>query len=120
MSNTSFSKRGVTALYSSRRRKLIPKSVIVKVTERDCLESFTKYLAGECHFAENTVKTFHNDMKNFLEWLGNRITSRLTISDLADYVDWLHKRNFAQTTLARHIASLRLFFGYLQLGAKVG
>ena len=39
----------------------------------------------------------------------------LTIRDLADYVGWLHERKLSPTSIARHIASLRVFFRYLQL-----
>ena len=102
-------------LHNSRRRKLILKPVVVKTTEQVWLESFVEYLAGECHLAENTVAAYRRDMSHFWEWRGNRIVSHLTIADLADYIDWLHKRNFAPATLARHIVSLRLFYRYLQL-----
>ena len=39
----------------------------------------------------------------------------LTIRDLADYVAWLHGRKLSPTSIARHIASLKVFFRYLQL-----
>ena len=89
--------------------------MVVKTTEQVWLESFVEYLTGECHLAENTVMAYHRDMKHFWEWRGNRQVSHLTVSDLADYVDWLHKHHLAPATLARHIVSLRLFYRYLQL-----
>jgi integrase/recombinase XerD len=39
----------------------------------------------------------------------------LDIHQLADYADWIHQKNFAPATLARHIVSLRVFLRYLQL-----
>ena len=39
----------------------------------------------------------------------------LTVRDLADYVAWLHERPLGPTSIARHIASLKVFFRYLQL-----
>jgi integrase/recombinase XerD len=104
-----------TVLFSTRRRKLVLKPMVAKTTERVWLESFVEYLAGECHLAENTVLAYHRDMQHFWEWRGNRMIAHLTISDLADYVDWLHRRNLAPSTLARHIVTLRLFYRYLQL-----
>ncbi|MCL2118481.1 MAG: tyrosine recombinase [Planctomycetaceae bacterium] len=89
--------------------------MVVKTTELVWLESFVEYLAGECHLAENTVAAYRRDMNHFWEWRGNRMVSHLTISDLADYIDWLHRRNFSPATLARHIVSLRLFYRYLQI-----
>ena len=58
---------------------------------------------------------YRRDMKHFWEWRDDRMISHLTISDLANYVEWLHKRNLAPATLARHIVTLRLFYRYLQL-----
>jgi integrase/recombinase XerD len=39
----------------------------------------------------------------------------LSIRDLADYVAWLHGRELAPASIARHIVSLKVFFRYLQL-----
>ena len=105
-------------LQNPRRRELIPKWMIVKTTERDLLKSFTEYLAGECYLAESTVKAYHRDIKHFWEFfrsLGNRTISSLTVSDLTDYVGWLHKRNLAPVTMSRHVITLRLFYRFLQL-----
>jgi len=101
--------------HNPRRRKLVLKPLIVKTTEQEWFESFVEYLSGECHLAENTVMAYRRDMKHFWEWRESRTVSHLTISDLADYIDWLKKRNFAPATLARHIVTLRLFYRYLQL-----
>jgi len=87
----------------------------VKTPKRDLLKSFTNYLVGECFLADSTVVAYHRDMKHFFEWLGKRKIIRLTISDLADYVGWLHDRNYAPATLLRHVIVLRLFYRFLQL-----
>ena len=39
----------------------------------------------------------------------------LTIKELAEYAGWLHDRQLAPASLARHLVSLKLFFRYLQL-----
>ena len=39
----------------------------------------------------------------------------LTIQELADYAGWLHQHKLAPASIARHLASLRMFFRYLQL-----
>ncbi len=41
--------------------------------------------------------------------------AQLTIQELADYALWLHQRSLAPASIARHLASLRVFFRYLQL-----
>ena len=101
--------------HNPRRRKLVLKPSVVKTTEQVWLDSFVEYLSGECHLAENTVHAYHRDMKRFRQWQGDRLVTHLTVSDLADYVGWLHEKQLAPASLARHIVSLRLFYRYLQL-----
>lgn len=79
------------------------------------IEAFLTYIAGERQLADNTVQAYKRDLNRFFEWLGNRQPNDLTIRDLADYAAWLHSHEFAPATLARHLASLRVFFRYLQL-----
>lgn len=102
-------------LHNPRRRKLVLKPMVAKTTEQAWLESFIEYLSGECHLAENTVDAYRRDMRHFWQWRGDRLVLHLTISDLADYVDWLHQKHLAPASLARHVVSLRLFYRYLQL-----
>jgi integrase/recombinase XerD len=82
---------------------------------RNWLESFVAYAAGECHLADNTVAAYHRDLRHFFEWLQRRSIPALSIRDLADYVSWLHGRELAPASIARHIVSLKVFFRYLQL-----
>ena len=79
------------------------------------LDSFIAYTAGECHLAENTVAAYRRDTRRFFQWLEARPVTALSIRDLADYVNWLHERKLSPTSIARHIASLKVFFRYLQL-----
>ena len=79
------------------------------------LEAFVAYTAGECHLAENTVAAYRRDLEHFFTWLQRRGIPELTIRDLADYVGWLHARELAPASIARHIVSLKVFFRYLQL-----
>ncbi|MGL4595865.1 MAG: site-specific tyrosine recombinase [Thermoguttaceae bacterium] len=101
--------------HNQRRRRLIPKTIQTHPNAQKWLEPFLHYIASEAQLAQNTVDAYERDMKRFLEWLDNRQVERLNIRQLADYVDWLHRKQFAPATLARHIVSLRVFFRYLQL-----
>jgi len=79
------------------------------------LDAFVDYAAGECHLAENTVAAYRRDLRRFSEWLAGRSIPELTIRDLSDYAAWLHQRDLAPASLARHLVSLKVFFRYLQL-----
>lgn len=77
--------------------------------------AFFDYLRGECRLAENTVAAYQRDLRRFDEWLKGRPVAFLRIQDLSDYMGWLHERNLAPASIARHIVALRMFFRYLQL-----
>jgi integrase/recombinase XerD len=79
------------------------------------VDGFVSYAAGECHLAEHTVAAYRRDLRRFLEWLGERQVAALSIRDLADYAGWLHQQGLAPASIARHLASLRVFFRFLQL-----
>lgn len=98
------------------RRKLVKPAVAASgaVTGR-WIESFVDYLRSECHLAENTVAAYHRDLRRFYSWLAGRRIAQLKIQELADYAGWLHKRELAPASIARHLASLRMFCRYLQL-----
>jgi integrase/recombinase XerD len=72
-------------------------------------------LRSECHLAANTVSAYERDLRRFISWLAGRRIGQLTIQELADYAAWLNQRQLAPASVARHIASLRVFFRYLQL-----
>lgn len=77
--------------------------------------AFADYLRGECHLADNTVIAYRRDLRRFYVWLGDKKIPALTVQQLADYASWLHEKQLAPASLARHLVSLKLFFRYLQL-----
>jgi len=97
------------------KKPLRPRPPSAAMISTSYLESFIAYVAGECHLAENTVAAYRRDTRRFFQWLQARAVTALTIRDLADYVGWLYERKLNPTSIARHIASLKVFFRYLQL-----
>lgn len=78
-------------------------------------ESFERYLRTECHLSENTVAAYGRDLKRLLKWLGNRRLGQLKVSELARYPAWLAEQQLAPKSVVRHVASLKVFFRFLQL-----
>jgi integrase/recombinase XerD len=98
-----------------RRKLLKPAAVATSAITGRWIESFVDYLRSECHLSENTVAAYHRDLRRFYSWLAGRRVAQLSIQELADYAGWLHQRKLAPASIARHLASLRIFFRYLQL-----
>ncbi len=98
-----------------RRKLLKPAAVATTAIAGRWIESFVDYLRSECHLSENTVVAYHRDLRRFYVWVAGRRIPQLSIQDLADYANWLHQRKLAPASIGRHLASLRIFFRYLQL-----
>ena len=94
---------------------LKPATVVSGAVTGRWIESFVDYLRSECHLAANTVLAYHRDLRRFYSWLAGRRIVQLSIQELAEYATWLHQRKLAPASIARHLASLRIFFRYLQL-----
>ncbi len=85
-----------------------------RLTQTIC-DEYLDYLSGECHLAANTIAAYGRDMKRFVAWLGKRKLSRLTVSDVSDFVGTLHESGLAPPSIARCVVAVRMFFKYLQL-----
>ncbi|MEX0677522.1 MAG: site-specific tyrosine recombinase XerD [Pirellulales bacterium] len=103
-----------------RRKLLKPAAVATSAVTGRWIESFVDYLRSECHLSENTVVAYHRDLRRFYAWLAGRRVAQLSIQELADYAGWLDERKLAPASIARHLASLRIFFRYLQLEGLLG
>jgi len=82
------------------------------------LQPFLYYLEAECGMAENTVRAYRSDLVQFLEWLRLKGSMRLSEVDLGlftKYLTWLHGRQLAASTIARHLISIKMFFRFLVL-----
>ncbi len=97
------------------RKKLKPRR---ESAERDAARwqaDFVDYLRSECHLAKNTIAAYGRDMAKFFTWLGSRRLQQLRVSDLAGYPAWLTEQTLAPKSVTRHVASLKVFFRFLQL-----
>jgi integrase/recombinase XerD len=101
---------------ATRKRKLlVARSEPAQRPEGRWTEAFFEYLTGECRLAANTIAAYRRDIQRFQAWLEGRTVRSLKIADLSDYVAWLHARQLAPASIARHIVALRMYFRYLQL-----
>ena len=98
------------------KRKLVkPRRQNQAEVSRQWSESFVHYLQSECHLATNTVVAYGRDLRRFFAWLGRRSLTGLSVGDLSQYPAWLLEQKLSPTSVSRHIASLKVFFRYLQL-----
>lgn len=79
---------------------------------------FIAYLRHECGLSDNSVAAYRRDLDRFLTWCDEaRVTSfaSLDIGRLGEYLDYLNSLKLAPSSVARHVASLKMFFRFLVL-----
>lgn len=85
----------------------------------DAIEGFLRYLKIERNASELTLKSYSEDFNSLLDYFRDRVESvpapnQVHTAMLRGYVAYLHECNYAKTTMARRLASLRSFFRYCQ------
>lgn len=82
------------------------------------LNGFLMYLEAECGMSDNTVQAYRRDLTKFFDW--NAKNSRRTVHEmdvptLTAFLAYLQSLDLAGTSIARNLASIRMFFRYLML-----
>lgn len=81
------------------------------------VDGFLRSLRIERNASPLTLKSYAEDFNSFFDYLQDRVgrvpePSETDISMLRGYVAYLHECQYAKTTIARRLASLRSFFRY--------
>jgi len=81
------------------------------------IESFLRHLRIEKNVAPLTLKSYAEDFESLLAYFGERLGSvpdpgEISVGILRGYVSYLHECQYAKTTIARRLASLRTFFRF--------
>ncbi|MCS7164390.1 MAG: site-specific tyrosine recombinase XerD [Thermodesulfovibrio sp.] len=83
----------------------------------EILKKFINYLFTEKALSINTVKSYENDLKNFLRWLNekNIMLSDCKKNDIVHYLLYLKEKAYATTSIARILSSIKQFFRFMIL-----
>lgn len=80
------------------------------------IQEFLDYLTAERGSSDNTVSAYRNDLTQFAEFMAGRNKTDwadVTRDDLIEYILWLKEREYASATVARKVAAMKSFFGFL-------
>lgn len=86
------------------------------MTIRQIIEEFLKQNEAERRLSSNSLRGYHQDLTEFLNYLespGLQKTGQLDLPILRGFLAQLHKKN-KKSTVARKLAALRSCFGYAQ------
>jgi integrase/recombinase XerC len=83
------------------------------------IDGFLRYLKIERNASELTIKSYAEDFGSLQDYIRDRVgevssPAELQIAQLRGYVAYLHECDYARTTIARRLASLRSFFRFCQ------
>lgn len=79
------------------------------------LQRFLDYIQHERALSIHTQAAYRRDLRDFSKWLSGRDSTRLTVRELGDYFSALMQRGLARASVARQAATVRTFYGFLQL-----
>jgi integrase/recombinase XerD len=88
---------------------------------KEAIDSFLDYLAVEKGFSENTVAAYRNDLHQLAGFVEEEAAKRGTIppwaafdrQSMMSYLLDLKGRGYAATTIARKVAAIKSFFGFM-------
>ncbi|MCU0689743.1 MAG: tyrosine recombinase, partial [Phycisphaerales bacterium] len=90
------------------------------------LTLFQSYLRVECGFAKNTILAYSADVRDLLHFLGQQPDAApinlatVTVDTLRKHLDTLRTaRKLSSTSITRHLATCRVFFGFLLSTSKI-
>ena len=80
---------------------------------------FLNHLEAEKGSSSNTVAAYRNDLTQFYDFVsaGGRLQDgaweEISRDDLINYILWLKEREYASATVARKVAAMKSFYGFL-------
>jgi integrase/recombinase XerC len=77
-------------------------------------DDFTDYLRVERNASENTIDAYRRDLRDLVEFLGDRDVDKVGMGDLRAFLKNLHQMGHCASTIGRKLATLRSFFVFAQ------
>ncbi|HEY4668776.1 MAG TPA: site-specific tyrosine recombinase XerD [Tepidiformaceae bacterium] len=89
----------------------------------NCIAQFLNFLAVEKNASNNTIAAYRNDLTQFeryvLEKVGKAGWGKVTGEHVVQFVAEMRERAYKEATVARKIAAVKSFFGFLAAEAMV-
>ncbi len=85
-----------------------------------CIEEFLSYLRIDKKYSENTIISYHNDLKKYADFMLARKLEIdfVTRKDIELYLDELKNKQISVRSISRSISTIRSFYKFLALHQK--
>ncbi|MCP4723528.1 MAG: tyrosine recombinase XerC [bacterium] len=77
------------------------------------ISSFIDYLQKERGYSDFTIDSYRRDLQQFNKFLPDIDLTKITVSHVKAYLDYLYDKNYSNNTLSRKLSCLRSFYKYL-------
>lgn len=83
----------------------------------DELEDFVTYLLIDRKYSKNTIQSYHDNLKIFLDFIkkNNLNYKNINRDNIKDYIKYLKDRNEDERSIAHHISVLRGYYKFLMI-----
>jgi len=82
-------------------------------TSGQSIRAFLHYSRTEKGLAANSLEAYRRDLTRFAGWLSSAPLGSVTLGTLRGYLDYLIERRLSNRSIARQVAAMRSFFGFL-------
>lgn len=86
---------------------------------KDLIEDFLRYLLIDKNYSNNTIESYKNDLRLFLEFNNNTNIKNIDIKKVKDYIVYLNDKNLNEKSISRNISCLKSFYKFLLIEKKV-
>ncbi len=83
------------------------------------IDKFISYLESEKNYSNHTSISYREDLEEFYSFI-NKDLSKVTKDDIKKYLSLLLSKNDKNSTVSRHISTLKSFYKYLKLKKIIG
>lgn len=85
---------------------------------RMVIDEFIAYLTTEKNYSKNTKDSYERDIYDFCDFICKDVLL-ITKDDIKTYIRFLSEKSYNETTISRHISSLKTFYKFLLLEKKI-
>src|SRR5882672_648288 len=77
------------------------------------IRAFLHYCRTEKGLAANSLEAYRRDLARLAGWLAGTSLESVILDTLRRYLDYLREGRLSNRSIARHVAAMRSFFGFL-------
>ena len=82
-------------------------------TPGERIRVFLHYCRTEKGLAANSLEAYRRDLAQLAGWLRQTALVSVSLNTLRSYLDYLREKRLSNRSIARQVAAIRSFFGFL-------